>query len=89
MISFLKCNPRFPVGVDEDRCVCYKSNDLSLDHPPENFRGKYMQLSNDLTMKSLRGLEKHGAEKCDKECKIMKSFKVNMRIFIQYAILNQ
>ena len=46
--------------VDEDKYVCRKPNYLTMNPPPGNTRSTYQILSNDMSIESLRRLEKVG-----------------------------
>ena len=78
------CTPKCQVRVGENKYVCRKPNFLLMNPKPDNTREVYQDLPNDMSLESLRQLEKVGIIEpleYDKEMDFMKPFKSRLSYF--------
>ena len=64
------CSPKCLVRIGEDKYVCRKPNYLKMNPAPNNTREVFKDLPNDMSLKTLRLLEKVGVLK---KLKLMKN----------------
>ena len=78
------CSPKCLVKVGDNKFVCRKPNYLLMHPPPNNTRDMYKDLPNDMSLESLRHLEKVGIiEPLEYDVKLdhMKPFKSRLSYF--------